>query len=58
MKLAVHASIFSIFFAGFMARALTTNLTEPSNASHNMSISTSMPVPNCAPDTGCPLKSE
>ncbi len=58
MKLTVHASIFSIVFAGFMASALTTKPTEPSHASRSMTISTSMPVPNCPPDTGCKLKSE
>ena len=58
MKLSVHASIFSIVFAGFMASALTTKSTEPTTQSHTLVVSTTMPVPNCPPDTGCPLKSE
>jgi hypothetical protein len=46
MKLLVHASIFSVVFAGFVASALTTKVT-PHVVSH------AMPVPTCGPSTGC-----
>jgi hypothetical protein len=55
MKLTVHASIFSIVFAGFVASALTTKPTAPASGSHSLVISHAMPVPNCPPSTGCPL---
>jgi hypothetical protein len=58
MKLAVHASIFSILFAGFVAGALTTKPTAPVSGSHSLVLSHGMPVPNCPPSTGCPLKAE
>jgi hypothetical protein len=58
MKLAVHASIFSLVFAGFVASAVTTKPTAPTNESHSLVISRTMPVPNCPPDTGCPLKAK
>ena len=58
MKLAVHATIFSAIFAGFVAGAITTKPTTLVSGKHSLSISHRMPVPNCPPDTGCPLKSE
>ena len=57
MKLAVHASIFSFVFAGFVATAVTVKPTAPVHESHSLAISSTMPVPNCPPDNGCPLKS-
>jgi hypothetical protein len=54
MKLFVHASIFSIVFAGFVASAVTTKPTEPVTASHSLVVSHAMPVPACNPgDGGC-----
>jgi hypothetical protein len=53
MKLFVHASIFSVVFAGFVASALAFNPTKPIQATHNLVISHSMPVPSCDPRTGC-----
>ena len=58
MKLMVHATVFSAIFAGFVAGAVTIKPTQPANGNHGLVISTAMPVPNCPPDTGCPLKSE
>ncbi len=54
MKLTVHASIFSIVFAGFMASALTTKPTAPTSSSQSFAVSHALPVPNCPPSTGCP----
>ncbi len=53
MKLLVHASIFSVVFAGFVASALTTKVTAHVPSSHSLVISHAMPVPNCGPSTGC-----
>jgi hypothetical protein len=58
MKLAVHASIFSVIFAGFVASSVTTKHTAAVPANHSLVVSYAMPVPNCPPRTGCPLKSE
>jgi hypothetical protein len=58
MKLAVHASIFSIIFAGFVASALTTKHTVPVTAPSSFSVSYAMPIPTCNPCCGCPLKPE
>lgn len=55
MKLAIHASIFSVIFAGFVAGAVTTRNTETAPASHTLGVTHAMPVPNCPPDTGCTL---
>jgi hypothetical protein len=56
MKLFVHASIFSIVFAGFVASAVTIKSTDHVTASHSLVVSHAMPVPNCAPgDGGCGL---
>jgi hypothetical protein len=55
MKLVVHASIFSVIFAGFVAGAVTTKHTESVSAEHSLVVSHAMPVPNCPPDTGCKL---
>jgi hypothetical protein len=54
MKLIMHASIFSIVFAGFLASALTTKPTAPVHASHSLVVSYAMPVPSCDPGVGCP----
>ncbi len=54
MKLLVHASIFSVVFAGFVASAVTNKPTTKMPANHSLVLSYSMPVPNCPPDTGCP----
>jgi hypothetical protein len=56
MKLTVHAAIFSIVFAGFVAGAVTTSPTKTLKGAHSTVISTRMPVPNCPPDTGCKPK--
>jgi hypothetical protein len=53
MKLLVHASIFSVVFAGFVASALTTKPTAQVTANHSLVISHAMPVPNCPPGEGC-----
>jgi hypothetical protein len=53
MKLFVHASIFSIVFAGFVASALTFHPTDKIHAQHSLVITNSMPVPSCDPRTGC-----
>ena len=54
MKLFVHASIFSVVFAGFVASAVTTKPTAAIPANHSLVVSHAMPVPNCPPnDQGC-----
>ena len=53
MKLLVHASIFSVVFAGVVAGALTTRGSDGAMARHSLVISHSMPVPSCDPATGC-----
>jgi hypothetical protein len=53
MKLFVHASIFSVVFAGFVASALPSHHTSTAQAKHNLVISNAMPVPSCDPGTGC-----
>ncbi len=53
MKLLVHASIFSVVFAGFVASALTSKPTARITANHSLVISSAMPVPSCDPNTGC-----
>jgi hypothetical protein len=53
MKLLVHASIFSVVFAGFVASALTTKPTAPVTVSHSLVLSNAMPVPTCPPSKGC-----
>ena len=55
MKLFVHASIFSLIFAGFVASAVTTKHTEAIPANHSLVVSHAMPVPNCPPNEpgGC-----
>ena len=53
MKLIVHASIFSVVFAGFVASALTSKPTTLIHANHSLVISNAMPVPSCDPNTGC-----
>jgi hypothetical protein len=53
MKLFVHASIFSVVFAGFVASALTAHPTASIQARHSLVISHAMPVPSCDPRTGC-----
>ena len=40
MKLLVHASIFSVIFAGFVASAVTTKNTSSVPANHSLVIST------------------
>jgi hypothetical protein len=54
MKLAIHASIFSVVFAGFVAGAVTTKHTKIV-PSHPTLLLSHAPVPNCPPDTGCSL---
>lgn len=49
MKLFVHASIFSIVFAGFVASAVTTKPTDRVTARHSLVVSHAMPVPTCKP---------
>jgi hypothetical protein len=56
MKLLVHASIFSVIFAGFVASAVTTKHTTSMPANHSLMISHAMPVPSCPPSTGCTLR--
>lgn len=58
MKLSIHATVFSVVFAGFMASAFTIKPTNHAVETHSLVISAAMPVPNCPPDTGCPLASE
>jgi hypothetical protein len=53
MKLFVHASIFSVVFAGFVASALTTKPTTPIRANHSLVISHALPVPACNPGGTC-----
>jgi hypothetical protein len=53
MKLLVHASIFSVVFAGVVAGALTTKATDRVTARHSLVVSHAMPVPSCDPATGC-----
>jgi hypothetical protein len=53
MKLFVHASIFSIVFAGFVASAVTTKPIAQIPANRSLIISQAMPVPSCDPRTGC-----
>jgi hypothetical protein len=55
MKLIVHASIFSVIFAGFVASAVTTKHVVSLPANHSLVISHAMPVPSCPPSTGCAL---
>ena len=56
MKLFVHASIFSVVFAGFVASAVTIKPTQHVTASHSLIVSLAMPVPSCNPgDGGCGL---
>jgi hypothetical protein len=55
MKLFVHASIFSVVFAGFVAGALTTKPTAKLVADHSLMVSHAMPVPNCPPGDTCGL---
>jgi hypothetical protein len=49
MKLFVHASIFSIVFAGFVASAVTTKSTDQVTAIHSFVAPHAMPVPTCRP---------
>jgi hypothetical protein len=56
MKLLVHASIFSVLFAGFVASAVTVKPTTSFSANHSLVISHAMPVPSCPPSTGCTLR--
>jgi hypothetical protein len=49
MKLFVHASIFSLVFAGFVAGAVTTKSTDLVTARHSLTVSHAMPVPTCKP---------
>jgi len=49
MKLFVHASIFSIVFAGFVASAVTVKPTQHVTANHSLVVSHAMPVPTCTP---------
>ena len=49
MKLLVHASIFSVVFAGFVASAVTTKPTAHVTANHSLVVSHAMPVPTCPP---------
>jgi hypothetical protein len=58
MKLTVHATIFSLVFAGVVASALTTKPTASFPSNHSLIVSHAMPVPNCPPTTGCPIKGE
>jgi hypothetical protein len=57
MKLAVHASVLSLVFAGFVASAFTPKATAFTTAftpaNHSMVIANAMPVPSCTPDQGC-----
>jgi hypothetical protein len=53
MKLLVHASIFSVVFAGFVASAVTIKPITKVTAKHSLVISHAMPVPTCDPRTGC-----
>jgi hypothetical protein len=53
MKLFVHASVFSVIFAGFVASAVTTKHTATIPANHSLVVSHNMPVPNCPPTEGC-----
>jgi len=58
MKLFVHASIFSVVFAGFVASAVTTKSTSTNRvtADHSLVVSHTMPVPSCNPgEGGCGL---
>jgi len=48
MKLFVHASIFSVVFAGFVASAVTTKPTHVT-AKHSLVVAHAMPVPTCRP---------
>jgi hypothetical protein len=52
MKLLVHASIFSVVFAGFVAGALTTKAPDHLTARYGLVVSHTMPVPSCDPETG------
>jgi hypothetical protein len=56
MKLLVHASIFSVLFAGFVASAVTVKPITSISANHSLVISRAMPVPSCPPSTGCTLR--
>jgi hypothetical protein len=49
MKLFVHASIFSIVFAGVVASAVTTKSRDRITASHSFVAPHAMPVPTCRP---------
>lgn len=55
MKLLVHASIFSVIFAGFVASAVTTKHTNSVPANHSLVVSHALPVPSCPPGTGFAL---
>jgi hypothetical protein len=52
MKLFVHASIFSVVFAGFVASAVTIKSTDRVTANHSLVVSHAMPVPSCNPGEG------
>ena len=56
MKLAIHVSVLSMLFAGFCAAVVTTKQTAPAGAHRGLILSYRMPVPNCPPDKGCPVK--
>lgn len=58
MKLFVHASIFSVVFAGFVASALTTKPTTPIHADHSLVVSNALPVPSCGPSAGCAFENK
>jgi hypothetical protein len=49
MKLFVHASIFSVVFAGFVASAVTTKSIDHVTARHSLVVPHAMPVPTCRP---------
>jgi hypothetical protein len=53
MKLFVHASIFSIVFAGFVASAVTSHPSASVSSGNSSVMSSSLPVPSCDPRTGC-----
>ena len=56
MKLFVHASIFSVVFAGFVASAVTVKPANQVTADHSLVVSHAMPVQSCNPgDGGCGL---
>jgi hypothetical protein len=55
MKLLVHASIFSVVFAGVLASAVTTKHTSAIPVNHSLVVSHAMPVPSCPPGNTCGL---